>query len=365
MDRRRSRSPLPRSKGDSWSTWPDSDSKQWSKHEWQDQDWSTSPWKESWDRDSTTWQSSSKAYAQESRPLLLPMHTSKFKEDAWTKDEMDKSIPSEFYGNDLYHDTNLVFGIPMPKRVMPTEWSQKHGISGKPIEEVAVIDVIFQGYRNWTLRHLAMGRPTDFTLSKHYDKARLMYAINMSMKDSNLEDIVTKWNNSLVKPHPCESEEDKRNIVNKLGEHIGKIINDGCTDSQLYKKIQELEQELTAPKLKLHDGPKKSSDILPGLDKYGRTSEHKFMQHDAPSNAQAKEVQAWITKILTKTQAKMMNKIMSDIKTIVNEKVSNDVARLEVLKVTLVDHGCPINLAAKFERDMATKVLAALCAKDQ
>ena len=359
----RSRSPLPRKTNpESWNSWSEPASQKWEQRDWQQDKWQAAGWetetKNNWQ---SGWSSTSNDHHNK---VMLPFSSPKYKEDAWTKEDVDKSIPPEFNQTELYHDSNLKFGIPLPKRVMPTEWSLKQGIAGKAVEEVALIDVIFQGYKNWTLRHLAMGRPTFFILAKHYDKSRLLYSINMAIKEGNMEDITRKWNQSLPVPFPTETDEDKKNLVTKLGEHIGKSITEGFTDSQLYKKVQELEKELASAKLKLAEGSKKGVNIN-GLDKYTRSSEIKFMQNDAPSNAQAKEVQAWISKILTKTQAKNINKTMGDIKSTLNANIPHDIARLETVKLTLIDHGCPVNLAAKLDKDLALKILAALYIKEQ
>lgn len=75
------------------------------------------------------------------------------------------------------------------------------------------------------------------------------------------------------------------------------------------------------------------------------------MQSDAPTNGQSKEIQTWCTKILTKTQRQALTKTIPEVKRAVQEQIPNESARMEALRLGLIEYGCPVLLCSKFDKD--------------
>ena len=259
----------------------------------------------------------------------------------------------------MYIDKSLVFGLALPRQIIATDWTQKKGIAGQDVQEVRLVDVIYGGLSNWVLRHLGMGKATYFILAKAYDKSTVLYALNTALRDASMKALAMKWNESLAKPGPFSTEVEKRELLTKYGEHAAKMMMDGAQDSNLYERVQELEKDNVDLKLKLAETGKKGSNAY-GLGKFSRRGSVQFLQSNCPAVASAKEVGAWISKQLSKTQSKGIPKAMSELKETAQTNVPEEAARVEALKLALIDHGMPVAIAAKMDKDLCYKMLAAL-----
>ena len=81
------------------------------------------------------------------------------------------------------------------------------------------------------------------------------------------------------------------------------------------------------------------------------------------SDVKKKEVESWVQKHLTKTQAKTVTKVIAEVKELAQTNVPEEPARMEALRKALIDHGLPVVLAARVDKEMAYKILAALHVK--
>ena len=289
-----------------------------------------------------------------------PRYSPKPKVDAWIQNEAEcTTIPESFVSDEMYVDSTLRLGTPLMKRVVATEWSQKHGIANMPIENVSVLSTIYGGYENWCLRHLSMGRACYFNMVKSFERSAFMYQLNATLKDTSIEALAQKWNSARTDSLPHETDDHKKELIKKFADFIATNMQQGSNDTQLFSRVAKLETELADANMKLLQTGKKGTNIC-GFGQFSRGSGEQFLQIDCPVAVSPKEVQAWSMKTLGRTKHKDIPKIMSAIKALAQETIPNETARFEALRIALVDYGIPISLAAKIDKDQAYKMMAAL-----
>ena len=59
-----------------------------------------------------------------------------------------------------------------------------------------------------------------------------------------------------------------------------------------------------------------------------------------------------------------MTKMIETFKNFVDDRFPQEAARLEALQLALIDHGMPLKLAVKFEKEGAYKVISSLHLKE-
>lgn len=344
--------------------------KQWNQDEpWRKEDQWTRASSSSWEIASHQGASWSSVQAFPPAPPVLPVlpafpafpRRSPPSKDSWAKegDQSSTQVPESFQSDVMYIDKSLVFGLPLPRQIIATDWTQKKGIAGQEVQEVRLVDVIYGGLSNWVLRHLGMGKATYFVLAKTYDKSTVLYALNAALRDASMEVLAMKWNESMTKPLPVTTEVEKKELLSKYGEHVAKMMSDGAQDSNLYERVQELERDNVELKMKLAETGKKGSNVH-GLGKFSRKGSVQFLQSNCPAVASAKEVGTWISKQLSKTQSKNIPKALSELKEVAQNNIPEEAARVEALKLGLIDHGMPVAVAAKMDKDLCYKMIVAL-----
>lgn len=364
-DKARDRSPVRHSS--SSSQWRQSSPRRSpKKRTWED--WSVNS---KWEHD--TWERSSwdnLPVAPSTKPLGSPnppgsRFSPKPKVDAWIRNEAEcTTIPESFISDEMYVDSTLRLGTPLMKRVVATEWSQKHGIANMPIEKVSVLSTIYGGYENWCLRHLSMGRACYFNMVKSFERSAFMYQLNFTLKDTSIEALAQKWNNACTDVLPHETDDHKKELIKKFADFIATNMQQGSNDTQLFSRVAKLEAELADANIKLLQTGKKGTNTC-GFGQFSRGSGEQFLQIDCPVAVSPKEVQAWSMKTLGRSKHKDIPKIMSAIKALAQESIPNEAARFEALRIALADYGLPITLAAKIDKDQAYKMMAALHIRTQ
>ena len=255
-------------------------------------------------------------------------------------------------------------GLPLLKHAANTEWTIGRNIAGMTLETIPLLNCVFDGYKNWCLRHLMMGRPTYFVMTKAFDKSCLLYSINAFLRDENMDAIAIRWNDKQVPPAATDSADDKKNLLNKFGEFIGKAIIGGSmlADTNLFQRIQQLEKELVEAKSKASADP--TAPKQSNFGKYDRQKPTKVLATDAPENSIVKKVSEWCDKFLTAPKKKKLTKTIEAFKNFVEDKFPHEAARLEALQLALIDHGMPLKLAVEFDKEGAYKVISSLHLKE-
>ena len=273
-------------------------------------------------------------------------------------------VPSDFVQDDSHLDSRLDRGLPLLKNVAHTETTVARNIAGMAIESIPLINVIYEGYKNWCLRHLVLGRPTFFVMCKTFDKSCLLYSILTGLRDEGMQQVAETWNNKQSTPMPVIKEDDRRKVLTKYGEFVAKCIIDGTLnqDKALFEKVQELEKALADAKHRLNTDAR-TSTTASSVGKYAREKQTKLLHNDCPTTAVVKDVNAWADKFLGAGKKKLTQTI-SELKAYTAEQIPQEQARHEVILVALIDHGMPIKYAGKIDKDMACKILAAVHLKE-
>ena len=364
MSSYRDRSKSPR-RSDSWS-------KQW-KHDdhWEAQEWQTqTQWEKEqrWHRSSSHSWESPPTPPKAVLPIALTPRTSFPRrsptKESWVQEELfnPEVFPREFKADNLYLDSNLKLGLPLPRQVLPTEWSMRKSISNTCIQDVKLVNILYGGWNNWCLRHLAMGRSSFFVMAKSFDKSCLLYSINAALKDTSIDTLAERWNSEQRHPLPHNSDAERKDLLQKYGEFIGQSIMKGMGDSSLFERVQELEKELAQQKQLLANSVKKGSNS--GACGKFACSNCSVLHNLVLANVTAKDITAWINKHLTKTQAKTIPKMINELKDLIAKNVAEVVAQQEAVRLALVDYGMPVTMAGKIDKEPALKLLAALHIKE-
>ena len=178
-ERNRSRSP-PR--------WSD---KSLPSNSWDAQWWKDASWSSLWN---TPPQQQNAPQPPKMAPPFLPFATPRKNYatslESWIQPSYNHTVfPPEFVQDANHYDTRLDRGMPLLKHVQHTESTVSRDIAGLQVEKIPLINVIYEGYGNWCLRHLVTGRPTYFIMAKTFDKSCLLYSINSGLRDENMDKI--------------------------------------------------------------------------------------------------------------------------------------------------------------------------------
>lgn len=68
------------------------------------------------------------------------------------------NIPDTFAPDDTYYDTNSVLGSDMPRLIQATKWTRSKGLAGRDVQDVRLVEVLWDGMDNWGIRLLANGK---------------------------------------------------------------------------------------------------------------------------------------------------------------------------------------------------------------
>ena len=191
-----------------------------------------------------------------------------------------------------------------------------------------------------------------------------MYQLNFTFKDSSIEALALKWNSASSVPLPHELDDQKKELMNKYADFIATNMQLGSNDTQLFSRVAALESELADANMKVLQAGKEGTNSI-GFGKYARGTGEQFLQNDCPPAVTPKEVQSWTLKLLGRVKSKDMSKIMSSIKAMAEETIPNEMARVAALKLSLIEYGMPVSLAAKIDKEQACKMMAALHTRNQ
>ena len=77
------------------------------------------------------------------------------KDASW---ESQFDLPSAWTSNAEILDTNLVYGLALPRQVISTAVSRANRTAGQPLQDLRLVDVLHNSAQNWSLRLLANGK---------------------------------------------------------------------------------------------------------------------------------------------------------------------------------------------------------------
>ena len=99
--------------------------------------------------------SSRVSHHESRRPAGLPAYTGRVarqhKDASW---ESQFDLPSAWTNNAEFLDTNLVYGLALPRQVISTAVSRANHTAGQPLQDLRLVDVLHNPAQNWSLPYV-------------------------------------------------------------------------------------------------------------------------------------------------------------------------------------------------------------------
>ena len=276
------------------------------------------------------------------------------------------SIPDDFDGDRFYYDKTLIKHYALPRRIFTTEWTAKRGLDGVDIRDVTLAKVVYDGLKNWTLRHLAHGKASYFIMAKTLSLSTLLYGLTQVLSESDIEHIALTWNKTITPGLPVVTDSEKREVILAYAKHIADSVivcskNSETTETSAFQRVKVLEAELATLKLQHVQIPVPGAAPANPLGPFAKhAGRPKILATDCPSSKLMKDVNSWSAKHVSKQKDREKGKAVADAKKLAVDHEADDDARLELLRVELVFWGMPIRLAADMSEDACLKVLATI-----
>ncbi len=159
---------------------------------------------------------------------------------------------SDFWtiGDPVYEflDTNLIYGLVLPRKVISTSASRTLGIDQIPIHEVRVYQLMQEGSYDWCLRNLAAGKACYLEMFRSRQEAVFSCALHRYLKDNKvdvnhlLQEIAVKENIPSDLTVWENRKQASAKLVDTVGHFMVSLINKNHS-SQLMERLRTLEQE--------------------------------------------------------------------------------------------------------------------------
>ena len=117
-------------------------------------------------------------------PARHQIHLPQASEDRW---ENHYEIPDTWKPNQDFLDTNLVYGLALPRQVISTSVSRNLGIDNVPIHEAKLIPIIHNMSQNWCLRLLANGKATFLELFRSRQECYFTSALMKILREQQVD----------------------------------------------------------------------------------------------------------------------------------------------------------------------------------
>jgi hypothetical protein len=369
-DKREDKFDMPESKRNHWqdqSSWND----QWQGAQWQQDQWQKHTWSgKNWD------QSDEKRHFGDQR-----MYPSSWKPDA------------------DHHDSNEVHGLALGRTVARTNWSMEKGIAGKPIEEVTIMDLAYQGPSNWFLRHISAGRFTTVEFTRSTKESMFVQCFTKALRaksqgqSHDIDKLVMAFSDVEASPQ-TKVQEHYVAACNKLVDIMYKATP-AQQANQYLDQIRELEnqladarqaaagsqrQEVPHSTLPLTTSPAKHPTIKEKLlgtatksrikesipepqtvdedvhFNYRRGDKAKVLSKDMPTTTTSSAFQKWMKATLSTSQQKAFQKQLSSMTEHYNSLPKEAKADISSLAV---EWGMPVKTAANADTAFHMKMISA------
>ena len=107
------------------------------------------------------------------RPSHIEQHDS-HKQDRW-------SAPASAYGgfcpDDRHYDVSEVFGLSFPRSIPATKWSMDKGTAHSDSMSARVVDYVYKGHDNYSMRLLVNGKFLIFDASRNLEEHYLVSSL--------------------------------------------------------------------------------------------------------------------------------------------------------------------------------------------
>ena len=190
-------------------------------------------------------------------------------------------------------DSNLVYGLALPRKVISTSASRTLGIDQTPIHEIRLIQLMQEGSYDWC-RNLAAGKACYLEMFRSRQEAFFSCSLHRFLKDNRidfnqlLQEIAIKENI----PSDLTVWENRKQASTKLVENVGRHmvgLVQQTPSSEVMGRIRQLEQEnadLRAsqadPSMHLPAHREDSQSVEPPMDEGGITTPVRRSDRDMP-----------------------------------------------------------------------------------
>jgi hypothetical protein len=207
-----------------------SDSKQ--SKSWNASPWHSTPDKKSWNDSSPTWKDSTS------------WKSSNVSSGSFTQ---GAQIPKEFQQSDEFLDERMIKGVQFKRHIESTAWSRKHGLAGKPMEQVVLADLAYRGWHEQSLRYLSLGRFTNVLFTKSISESVFVTCLLQGLRDSGVDldklaENMHRQNGSAVPSKHDDAQQfmaPLTHVIDSLSE-LDQLI----TPVSRHPKVLELEEKL-------------------------------------------------------------------------------------------------------------------------
>ena len=191
-------------------------------------------------------------------------------------------------------DSNMVYGLALPRKVISTSASRTLGIDQTPIHEIRLIQLMQEGSYDWCLRNLAAGKACYLEMFRSRQEAFFSCSLHRFLKDNRidfnqlLQEIAIKENI----PSDLTVWENRKQTSTKLVENVGRHmvgLVQQTPSSEVMGRIMQLEQEnadLRAsqadPSMHLPVHPEDSQSAEPPIDERGISTPVRRGERDMP-----------------------------------------------------------------------------------
>jgi hypothetical protein len=206
----------------SWHPTPDKKKSWTASPSWNDTQSRSSPW-----NDSTSWKSPT------------------FSSASFTQ---GAQIPKEFQQTDEFLDERMVKGVQLKRHIESTAWSRKHGLAGKPLEQVVLADLAYRGWQEQSLRYLSNGRFTNILFTKSVSESVFVTSLLQGLRESAID--LDKLAENLHKQDghrvPSKHEEAQQFMAPLVAHIVDGLsqLDQMFTPLHQHPKIIELEEKL-------------------------------------------------------------------------------------------------------------------------
>ena len=168
--------------------------------------------------------------------------------DAGTQWEDQRRLLEHWRADRDFLDSNLIYGLALPRKVMSTSASRTLGIDQTPIHEIRLIQLMQEGSYDWCLRNLAAGKACYLEMFRSRQEAFFSCSLHRYLKDNRidfnqlLQEIAIKENI----PSDLTIWENRKQASAKLVENVGRHmvgLVQQTPSTEVMGRIRQLEQE--------------------------------------------------------------------------------------------------------------------------
>lgn len=305
-----------------------------------------------------------------------------------------------------HYDTNLLYGLTLPRTVVDTPHSRALGTANMPIHQVRLHQVVFGGASNWLMRHVAHGKYVAIEMFRSHKEAMVFSKLSKLLKESSvdLEAVATKL--AQDRDQETTTKEGKQRAFSLVSQKLFEVLKDmmpgqAPLPQEVLDKIRELEAAnavlRNALNDKQHTNNRSSTPSLPIVRALGITPEkakersnqepipvsqtstvpeepttspsvvqqctcngrRRVLATEAPAGAKGVSITNWLSKPANAKYKKRAEQLSKDLIAAVNAMPGAEQPSFPDLAA---EWGLPVQLATKMDRNQLSRVVAAAAA---